>query len=267
MAEKTKKPAAEKTYADEKPETKKPAPKKADDESEKTVAVPKESKKGNATGLRIGAIVCWVVALAFEILTILVLNGTLYVGDIGIQTALIIGLAADLVFVIVGSQLWKAANHRDPASKADKVKFWLWNNMGVLVSVVCFFPIIIMLLRDKNLEGKSKKLVTIIAVVALLIAGVSSYDFNPVSKEDFEEQAKAAAVETGGSADEIYWTRFGKSYHLDRNCQALSRTTDANLFNGTLDEAFDAKRTDPCDFCANGGAQKTAEVAPVDAAA
>ena len=46
----------------------------------------------------------------------------------------------------------------------------------------------------------------------------------------------------------VYWTRFGKSYHLDPNCHTLMRSS--KVYQGTIEEAFEANRTDPCDFCA-----------------
>ncbi|MEG2258722.1 MAG: hypothetical protein RSB78_00895 [Oscillospiraceae bacterium] len=213
----------------------------------------------SATGLRVGAFVLWAVAILFEIAAILLLNRTLSLPG-NLTTWLIVAIAVDLVCVIIGSQLWKKSNRIDPASEKNKIKFWLWNNLGVIVAVIAFFPLVILLLRDKELDGKTKKIVTIIAAVALLIAGGSSYDFDPVSQED-QEAMKASAVETMGSADgTVYWTPFGKSYHMDPNCSTLSRS--ATLVSGTLDEAFDAKRFDPCDLCAGGKeakAQTTAE--------
>lgn len=236
--------------------TKKPAAKKADEtpvEKAEAPASVKTASKGGASGLRIGAAILWVCAIAFEVLAILILNGNWeafqnFLGTIfsDITTPLIIALVADLVLVVVGSQLWKAANHKDPVSEKNKFKFVLWNNMGVIVAIIAFLPLIILLLKNDKLDGKAKKLVTIIAVVAILIAAVCSIDFNPVSLEDMQTKAS----ESGYVGGEIYWTTFGKSYHLDKECQALSRTIPENLHDGTLEEAFDASRTDPCDFCA-----------------
>jgi len=155
--------------------------------------------------------------------------------------------------VIVGAQLWKKSNRIDPASEKNKFKFWLWNNMGVIVSVIAFVPMIVLLLKNKELDAKTKKIVSIIAAVALVIAGGASYDFNPVSQED-QEAMRAEAMQNMDADGDVFWTPFGKSYHMDENCQSLQRS--ATLINGTLDEAFEAKRFDPCDFCA-GGADAT----------
>jgi uncharacterized BrkB/YihY/UPF0761 family membrane protein len=74
------------------------------------------------------------------------------------------------LFFIIGSLLWKKANHIDPISEENKVKFWLWNNLGTILSVLAFLPIIIFVLSNKKLDKKSKTMVTAIAVVALAIA-------------------------------------------------------------------------------------------------
>ncbi len=225
----------------------------------KQVTSTKERKP--ATGLRVGAVVLWLLAIGFEVLAIFILNGNweafqTFLGTLfsDLMVPLIIAIVADLVLVVVGSQLWKRANHRDPVSEKNKIKFVLWNNMGVIAAVIAFLPLIILLLKNKDLDAKTKKIVSAIAVVALLISGVASYDFNPVSLEDMEAEATKSANFTG----EIYWTRFGKSYHLDPNCQALARTIPENLSNGTLEAAFEEGRTDPCDFCALDDVQDAA---------
>ena len=80
------------------------------------------------------------------------------------------------------------------------------------------------------------------AVIALILASVFSIDFNPVSAEELAE-----AQQTVGNGS-VYWTQFGKSYHLDPNCHTLMRSS--KVYRGTIEKAFEANRTDPCDFCA-----------------
>jgi hypothetical protein len=201
-------------------------------------------QKRQAAKLRVFAACSWVLAVAAEVVAILILNKYIYTGG-GFTAWLIAALAADLIFVVIGSQLWKKSNHIDPASAKDKIKFWLWNNLGVIVSVIAFLPIIILLLNDKKMDKKSKKLVTLAAAAALLIAGAASYDWDPVSMEDaFPESAQEAVI--GG---EVYWTRFGKKYHTNQDCPSLSRSE--TLFSGAVGDAYEAKRFELCSFCAN----------------
>ena len=198
--------------------------------------------KKSATGKRIAAVILWVLALAAEVGAILMLNGRWYIPEDQKMYWLIGALVIDLILVIIGSQLWKKSNRLDPASKQSSVKFFLWNNMSFIAAVVCFLPVVILLLANKDLDAKTKKIVTVVAVIALILASVFSIDFNPVSAEELAE-----AQQTVGNGS-VYWTQFGKSYHLDPNCHTLMRSS--KVYPGTIEEAFEANRTDPCDFCA-----------------
>ena len=195
---------------------------------------------GNATGLRVGAIVLWVLAIVFEVLALLVAIGKV---DLKFNpiAQLILFMILDLACVIIGAQLWKKANHIKPASEKNPTLFWLWNNMGVLVACIAFIPFIILILTNKNVDGKTKKLATIVAIACLLIGGVSSYDFNPVSAE--QQQAAVEAI-----SDDVYWSRFGKVYHTHDDCQALNRSEE--LRYGTVEQAIADGRTRLCSFCA-----------------
>ena len=204
----------------------------------------KKAPKQRASGFRLIAVLLWLLAIGAEVVAVLILNKTIYAKDI--TTGLIIALAADLILVVLGSQLWKRANRIDPASEKNKLKFWLWNNMGVIVSAIAFVPIIILMLKDKDLDPQAKKIASIVGIAALLIAGASSYTWNPVSQEALTEATDqvTSVNEDGG----VYWTRFGRKYHLDTDCSSLSRSE--TLFSGSIDEAFEANRTDLCKFCA-----------------
>ena len=196
---------------------------------------------GNATGLRIGAIILWVVAIAFEVLALLVVLGKLRINFMSSLAQLIVFLVLDLACVIIGSQLWKKANHIKPASEKNKFLFWLWNNMGVVVCVFAFVPIIIIMLSNKNLDKKTKVIATVVAIIALLIGGVASYDFNPVSQEQL------AAAESA-ITDDVYWSPFGHVYHTHDDCQALNHSDQ--LTYGSVEQAVAANRTRLCSFCA-----------------
>lgn len=197
---------------------------------------------GNAKGLRIGAIVLWVFAIVFEILGVLVLTGKMNITFIPTMWQLIGFIVLDLACVIIGAQLWKKANHIDPVSEKNKLKFWLWNNMGVIVCVVAFVPYVILLLRDKNLDKKTKTIATVVAVIALLIGTTSSIDYNPVSEEQ-----QTAAIEALGE-ENVYWAPFGKVYHTHEDCQALNQSDTLTV--GTVEQAIASNRTRLCSFCA-----------------
>ncbi len=196
---------------------------------------------GNATGFRVGAIALWVVALAFEVLAYLVLIGKINLNFMPSLWQMIAFLVLDLICVIVGSQFWKKANHIKPASEKNKTLFWLWNNMGLIVAVVCFFPFVILALTNKEADKKTKVIATVVAVIALLIGGACSIDYNPVSAE--EQQAAMEAI-----SDDVYWSPFGKVYHTHDDCSSLNQSD--TLTYGTVEQAIAENRTRLCSYCA-----------------
>ena len=234
--------AAEKKTVEKKAVEKKPVEKEIIKvNSGNTSMKTKEERKAGAKGKRVAAIIFWALAVVFEVLAILVLGGKLYLPGLGQMGWLIAFIVLDLAMVITGSQFWKRANDIDPASKENKVKFFLWNQMGLIVSVIAFFPIVILLLKDKDLDPKTKKIVSIVAAAALVIAAATSIDYNPVSEEDYVE----ACQELDGQV--VYYTPFGKSYHTTSDCPSLSRSK--TVYEGSIEDAFEAGKNDPCDFC------------------
>ena len=198
---------------------------------------------GNATPYRIGAIVLWVLAIGFEVLAVLVTFGKIDLKFMPTLWQMIAFLVLDLACLIAGSQLWKKANHIKPASEKNKVKFWLWNNMGLIMTIICFVPFIILLLTNKNADKKMKVVGVACAAIMVIICGLVSYDWNPVSAE--QKEAAMAAI-----SGEVLWTNSlgGKVYHTHEDCQALNRTEE--LVQGTVEQAIAANRTRLCAFCA-----------------
>ena len=218
--------------------------------------------KSAAKTKRILAWVFWILAFACEVLAVLVLNGKVDLGFISQMAQLIAFLVIDLILVIVGAQFWKTANHMDPISEANKTKFWLWNNMGVIVCCFAFIPFIILALTNKDADPKLKKVATIVAAVALLLGVGASYDWNPVSEEGLEQATSTLADET------VYWTEFGSVYHTHLDCQHLNRT--AEPYEGDVATAIANNKTRICKTCAkrdditiddNGAILKTADEA------
>ena len=94
-------------------------------------------------------------------------------------------IVADLIFAVIGNLLWKKANRFDPASEKEPFKFFVQNQLGAIIAVIAFLPLVILIFTNKDLKGKQKGLVGAIAVVALLIAGFTGIDFNPPSQEQY----------------------------------------------------------------------------------
>ena len=198
--------------------------------------------EGSAVGYRVGAAVLWVAAIVFEILAVLILFGKLAITFMPTLAVIIIALVLDLICVSAGSLLWKKANRIDPASKSNKVKFWLWNNMGLIVTAFAFVPFIILSLSNKNADKKTKMIATVVAIIALLIGGLVSYDWNPISAEEKDE-----AIEVFGDTD-VYWSKFGTVYHTSPDCGHLNHSDELTV--GTVEQAIEANRTRICKDCA-----------------
>ena len=221
-------------------------------EANRVDSIPKEGAKPR----RIGAVILWVLAIACEIVAVLNIFNKLTLPKFSQLTWLIALIVIDLIFVVIGSMLWKKANHIDPVSEKNKTKFWLWNNLGSIVSVLAFLPLIIIIFTNKDLDGKTKKIAGIVAIVALLIGGIASYDFNPVSSEQL--QAAKAEILANGNYDTdaetgepiVYWVTNSKKYHIRSTCSAINRSnTSDTILSGTLDDAFQKGLTEPCRIC------------------
>ena len=165
----------------------------------------------------------------------------------------------DLIFLIIGSSFWKKANHIDPASKEKKVAFFLQNQMGLIMAIICFVPFIILLLKnDKDgnlkLNKKQKTIVLVAACVALAIGSLASIDWDPISAEE----KTAAIAEHGGEA--IYVTQYGHCYHYFDDCQSLTKSNtvmeveNQDWYDPSMSEiesAIDNGYTKLCSFCEN----------------
>ena len=197
--------------------------------------------EGSAVGYRIGAAIAWLFAIGFEVVAVLILFGKINLTFMPTLAQLIIALVLDLACVITGSLLWKKSNRIDPASKKNKVKFWLWNNMGLIVSAFAFIPFVILALTNKDTDKKTKTIATVVAVIALLIGGLVGVDWNPISEEEKQEAINAFGDDT------VFWTQFGTVYHTSLDCGHLNHSDD--FISGTVEEAIQANKTRLCKSC------------------
>ena len=211
--------------------------------SSSTTFVPTGEAKGKATQLRLFAVLSWVVAIVAQIFAIK------FVLSQPINMPWIIGLiVVDLAFAILGSYFWKKSNRLDPASEKNKFMFFMQSQLGLIVAVIAFLPLVIFVFTNKNMDGKQKGIIGGIAVVALLIAGITGTDFNPPSVEQYTEQTKQVEDLTGSNL--VYWTKSGKSYHLYNDCGYINSDRTTEIFEGTVAQARELKNIeDICDRC------------------
>jgi hypothetical protein len=202
-----------------------------------------DESKAKAKKFRIFAVLSWLAAIGLEVGAIFMLR------KVPINTTwLIVLIVADLVFAVIGSLLWKKANRFDPASEKDGFRFFIQNQLGAIIAVIAFLPLVILIFTNKDLKGKQKGLVGAVAVVALLIAGFTGIDFNPPSQEEYAAQTEHVESLTG--ANSVFWTKAGTRYHLYSDCYRINTKRTDEIFNGTVAQARELKNISQlCSTC------------------
>lgn len=236
------KPAAKAAEPVKKAAEKAAAPKKP-----QTIVTPNKPTGGSTVGLRIGACVMWLLAIVCEVFAIMAAM-KYFIPPFGMSPLvfLIIMIVLDMALAIGAAQLWKKANHIKPMSeKRGKFLFYLWNELGVIMACICFIPLIILLLKNEKLDKKTKTIAAIVAAVALLITGVASADFHPITAEQKEEAEQSITTD-------VYWTQFGHKYHLNADeetgCPHIRKSS--TIYKGSVTEAIESGRTAICSYCA-----------------
>ena len=196
----------------------------------------KESK-GKALQFRLFAGLGWLIAIGLQIYAILYLLTDPI--NMGLLIGVIVGI---LILALLGSFLWKKANRLDPASEKQKVKFFVQNQLGAIMAVLAFLPLVIFIFTNKDMDGKQKGIVGGIAIVALLIAGIAGVDFDPPSIEKYTEQINQqtdVVRKLNFDSDNVYWAQHGNRYHIFQDCQHIRDRE--GVANGTVEESWDAK--------------------------
>jgi hypothetical protein len=174
----------------------------ADEKPAQDVDVTKEwratqGQKSAATRLRIFAAISWAIAIATEIAGVVMLRQHKF--DHG-NLALLIGLLVVIaIFAIAGSLMWKAANKHDPARESDGARFFFQNQLGAIITVIAFLPLVVLIFMDKDMDPKNKKIAGGIGVVLAAVAAFIGIDFNPPSVEQYTKDMNSCAsqIKTG----------------------------------------------------------------------
>ena len=155
-----------------------------------------QDQKGAAKKLRIYAALAWVVAIGTEIAAIVMLKQHKF--DHG-NMALLIGLLVVIAaFAIGGSLMWKAANRHDPASRADGFRFFVQNQLGAIITVIAFLPLLALIFLDKDMDPKNKKIAGGVGVALALLATAFGIDFKPPSTEQYTQDMNQCASQIKG---------------------------------------------------------------------
>jgi hypothetical protein len=152
-----------------------------------------QDQKSSATSLRLFAVLCWIVAIGGEIAGIyLLFQHKFDHGNMPLLIGLLVGIA---VFAIAGNLLWKAANRHDPARESDTAKFFFQNQLGAIITLIAFLPLLFLILTDKNMDPQTKKIAGGVGAVLAVIATLFGISYHPPSVEQYTQDMNACATQ------------------------------------------------------------------------
>jgi hypothetical protein len=146
-----------------------------------------------AKRLRIFAALSWIVAIGGEIAGIVLLyRHTFDHGNLALLIGILVGIA---IFAIAGSLMWKAANKHDPARESEKVKFFVQNQLGAIITLVAFLPLVVLIFMDKDMDPKNKKIAGGVGAVLAVVATLIGVSWNPPSVEQYTQDMNTCAAQ------------------------------------------------------------------------
>jgi len=234
----------EKAAKPAKKSTAKPAAAKSTKSAAKAerVFTPTPEAKSKATGKRVTALILWLVAIALEavaIFWVLRPSAEEVVAAQGFPDSrwwMLIGFLVVIgILAVVGSVLWKQANRLDPASEKDKFRFFVQNQLGAIIALIAFLPLIIVIFTNKDMDAKQKNIAGGVGIVVALIAVVVGIDFKPFSQEQAAVESQVVTALTG--EDVVFWTEGGKVMHLCSGASDLANS--ATILDGPTADALD----------------------------
>ena len=222
--------------------------------------VPTPEAKATATRFRWIAVVLWVVAIAAEAVGIFwLLRQRQVVGEDGKLVrnpdsglleqqgatvtfpqwafiTLIVLFVVIAALSITGSFLWKKANHLDPARRSDTVRFFVQNQLGAIIAIIAFVPLIIMVFLNKDMDKGQKTIAGIVGIALAALAVVLGIDFKPASVEQYTAD-QSTVIQLLGK-DQVTWVSGGAVYHV---CDKVSDIqTGSAIQTGTTADAVAA---------------------------
>jgi hypothetical protein len=153
-----------------------------------------QGQKSAATRLRLFAALCWIVAIGGEIAGIYLFYQHKFdqPGNMPLLVGLLVGMA---VFAIAGNLLWKAANRHDPARASDTFKFFFQNQLGAIITLIAFLPLVFLILTDKNMDPKTKKVAGSVGAVLAVLATLVGVSYQPPSVEQYTQDMNECATQ------------------------------------------------------------------------
>jgi hypothetical protein len=152
-----------------------------------------QGQKSDATRLRIFAALAWIVAIGGEIAGIVLLyRHTFDHGNLPLLIGLLVGIA---IFAIAGNLLWKAANRHDPARASDTARFFFQNQLGAIITLIAFVPLVFLILNDKDLDPQTKKVAGGVGAALAVLATLIGVSYQPPSVEQYTQDMNACATQ------------------------------------------------------------------------
>jgi hypothetical protein len=152
-----------------------------------------QGQKSAATRLRIFAVIAWAIAIAGEVVGIVLLRQHKFDhGNLGLLIGILVVIA---IFAIAGSLMWKAANKHDPARESDRARFFFQNQLGAIITVIAFLPLLVLIFMDKDMDPKNKKIAGGVGAVLAVVAALLGVSWNPPSVEQYTQDMNKCAAE------------------------------------------------------------------------
>jgi uncharacterized membrane protein YhaH (DUF805 family) len=184
-----------------------------------------QDQKGSAKRLRIFAVLAWIIAIGGEIAGIVLLRQHKFdEGNLPLLIGILVGIA---IFAIAGSLLWKAANRHDPATRAEPFKFFVQNQLGAIITLIAFLPLVILILMDKDMDPKNKKIAGGLGAVLAIVAALIGVNFQPPSVEQYTEDMNQCAtqIRTGQPTTACSPDVATQAQDIARDSQAVTDAT------------------------------------------
>ena len=152
-----------------------------------------QAQKSAATRLRLFAALSWIVAIGGQIAGVVLLYQHKFDhGNLPLLIGILVGIA---IFAIAGNLLWKAANRHDPARASDTFRFFFQNQLGVIITLVAFLPLVLLIFTDKNMDPQTKKVAGGVGAVLAVIAALIGVSYNPPSVEQYTQDMNTCAAQ------------------------------------------------------------------------
>lgn len=212
--------------------------------SKSNIFVASPESKSQAKKLRMYAIVGWVVAMILQVLSImkLISDETLI--------ALIVAIVVILGIAFISARSWKKSNKLDPTSEKNSVRFFLQNQLGAIMGVLCFLPMVISIFTSNNISNKTKAIAGSAASIAMTAAGIQGAEFDAASIEKYSEEIKkqnAEAADVGINANSVFWSKAGNKYHAYDDCHYIKGKA---LSSGSIKQSWEQKGiSELCKVC------------------